>query len=88
MDLSFLTEYINLVVMGICLCVGYACKTAFPKFNNNYIPLTMLILGCSINITVNINTGITPEIVLGGMISGLASTGCYELLRNFINKKK
>jgi hypothetical protein len=30
--------------------------------------------------------GINAEVILGGMISGLASTGLYEMLRNLLNK--
>ena len=86
MDLSFLTGYINLVVLGICLCVGYAFKTAFDKVPNKYIPLSMLTTGCIINILINVSTGINAEVILGGMISGLASTGLYEMLRNLIEK--
>ncbi|MCI5713681.1 MAG: phage holin family protein [Lachnospiraceae bacterium] len=86
MDLTFLTNYISPVVLGICLCVGYALKIAFKKFNNQYIPLAMLTLGCIINILINMSSGINADVVLGGMISGLASTGLYEMLRNLINK--
>lgn len=86
MDISFLTGYINPIVLGICLCVGYAIKNAFEKLDNKYIPLSMLGLGCIINIVINISTGINAQIVLGGMISGLASTGLYEMMRNLLDK--
>lgn len=87
MDLSFMTGYVNLLTLGICLCVGYALKTAFQKFPNKFIPLAALILGCIINILTNLKTGITPQIIFSGMISGLSSTGCYELFKNFLNKE-
>lgn len=86
MDLSFLTNYINPVVLGICLLAGYVLKTAFDSFPNKFIPLSALVLGCVINILINIPIGINAEVVLGGMISGLASTGLYEMLRNLIDK--
>ena len=86
-DISFLLEYVDIVTLGICLCVGFALKHAeiFEKFGNKYIPLTMLILGCGINIIIHIGS-INATIVLGGMVSGLASTGLYEMIRNLINK--
>lgn len=85
--LNFLLDYINLVTLGICLCVGFALKYAkiFEKFGNQYIPLSMLILGTIINVVVNIGN-INAAVVLGGMISGLASTGLYEMMRNLIDK--
>lgn len=86
MDITFLMDYVNLLTLGICLCVGFALKEAFPKFDNRYIPLSALVLGCIINVLVNIETGINAQVVLGGMISGLASTGLYEMMRNLLDK--
>lgn len=84
-DLTFLTQYINPVILGICLLVGYALKTAFEKFPNKFIPLAALCTGTIIAILINWQSGINAEIVLGGMISGLASTGLYEMLRNLLD---
>ena len=86
-DISFLFEYINLITLGICLCVGFSLKHAklFEKFGNQYIPLSMMILGCIINILVNIGD-INAAVILGGMVSGLASTGLYEMVRNLLDK--
>jgi uncharacterized membrane protein YqgA involved in biofilm formation len=87
-DLSFLANYVDPMILGICLCLGFALKEAkfFEKFDNKYIPLTMLIIGCVIGILTNI-PNINASVVLGGMISGLASTGLYEMLRNLITNK-
>ena len=86
-DVIFLLEYIDIMTLGICLCIGFALKYAeiFEKFGNKYIPLSMLILGCIINIVIHISN-VNAAVVLGGMISGLASTGLYEMIRNLINK--
>ena len=85
-DLTFLFEYVDLVTLGICLCVGYALKHAklFEKFGNQYIPLTMLLTGTIIAIITNLGN-VNAAVVLGGMISGLASTGLHEMLRNLLN---
>ena len=84
-DLTFLTEFIDPVILGICLLVGYVLKTAFDWFKNKYIPLTVLCLGAILAVIVNIPNGITVQAVFGGMVSGLASTGMYEMLRNLLN---
>ena len=86
MDLSYLFEYVNLLTLGICLCVGFALKTAFAGFPNKYIPLAALTMGCIINILISLETGINAVVVLGGMISGLASTGLYEMMRKLLDK--
>lgn len=84
MDLNFLTNYINLIVLGICLLVGYVIKEAIPKLPNRFIPLAALTLGTILNVLINY-PGINEEVILGGMISGLASTGLYEMLRNLLD---
>ena len=86
MDLSVLTQYISVVVVGICLCVGFVIKTSLDFIPNKYIPLAMLILGTILNIVININ-GINAEVILTGMLSGLASTGMYEMFKNLIYKE-
>ena len=85
MDLSFLMEFINPIILGICLLTGYVLKTAFDKFPNKYIPLAALTTGTIISILINLQSGINAQVILGGMISGLASTGLYEMLRNLLN---
>ena len=87
MDLGFLMDYVNLVTLGICLCVGFALKYAklFEWMGNQYIPLLMLLLGTAINLMANW-PDISSGIILEGMISGLASTGFYEMLRNMLRK--
>mgnify|MGYP000598587454 CR=1 FL=1 len=85
MDLSFLNDYLVLVVLGICLCVGYVLKNSFPKIENRYIPLMMAILGCSLNIWIA--GGVSPDVILGGLFSGLASTGLHQIFKNLIQGK-
>lgn len=87
MDLSFLIESVNVVVLGICLCIGYVIKSIWNNNDfNKFIPLIMLVLGTILNVLANLN-GITLEVILCGMFSGLASTGLYEMFKNLINKE-
>ena len=86
MDLSFISEYAVPVIIGICICMGYVIKTSFSSINNKYIPLIMAFLGVILNIWINMN--ITPEIILAGMFSGLASTGLHQAFKNLIGGDK
>lgn len=84
--MEFLSNYIVYVVAGICLCVGYLIKSAINhKKLNQYIPLIVSVLGVLLNSWVN-GFAISPDIIFGGLLSGLASTGMYEMLRNFIEQ--
>ena len=82
MDITFLNEYFIPVIVGICLCVGYVIKTSIPKVNNSLIPMILSIIGLSVNIWINHT--LNPSIVLGGLFSGLASTGLHQMFKNLI----
>lgn len=84
MDLTFLNEYMLPVVLGICLCAGYIVKKWLKDVDNKYIPTIVTVLGIVLSAWIN-GWHITPEIVLSGMISGLASTGMHQLFKQFIN---
>ena len=86
MDLNFISEYAVPVIVGIGLCVGYVIKTSFSSIDNKYIPLIMVILGVTLNIWINMN--VTPEIILAGMFSGLASTGLHQAFKQLIGGSK
>ena len=87
MDLRFLAEYAVPIIVGICLCIGYMLQNVVKTDKiNSFIPVIMGVLGVGLNIWIN--GKFTPEILLGGLISGLASTGCYEAFKNLIEKFK
>lgn len=84
-DLSFLTNFAVPIIVGICLCIGYVLKNIVTTdVINKYIPAIMGVLGVVLNMWMNMN--FTPEILLGGLVSGLASTGLYEAFKNFLKK--
>lgn len=87
MDIGFLLDYMDPVIVGICLCVGFMLKNLVETENvNKYIPLIVGILG--VVLSVWINEAFTPVVILNGLFSGWASTGMYEAFRNLINKRK
>ena len=83
--IDFLNDYVILLILGICLCVGYVIKTSVPKLDNKYIPLVMAVLGVVLNVWINMS--FSPEILLGGLFSGLSSTGLHQAFKQLINKE-
>jgi len=84
--MEFLNDYLVLIVVGICLCVGYVIKNFIPTDKiNKFIPLIMAVLGVFLNMWLN-GFAISPEILLGGLASGLASTGMHQVFKQFIEK--
>ena len=85
--MEFLNDYLVLIVIGICLCIGYVIKHLIPtEAVNKYIPLIMAVLGVILNVWLN-GFAFTPEILLGGLASGLASTGMHQIFKQFIEKE-
>lgn len=79
--MEFLQEFVVVIVMAICLTIGYIIKHSLDFIPNKYIPLIMGVLGVVLNVWLN-GGAFTPEILLGGLASGLASTGAFELGRH------
>lgn len=84
--MEILTQYVVVAVVAICFGVGYVIKNSFDFIPNKYIPFIMAVLGVILNVWVN-GWSFTPEILLGGLSSGLASTGAFEAVKNLTKKK-
>ena len=86
--MDFLTEYSVPVIVGISLCVGFILKNVITTDKiNKFIPLIVAVIGVVVNAWLNAWT-VTPEILLSGMFSGLASTGMHQLFKQFIEKRE
>lgn len=75
-------KYIIPVIMGLCLIVGYVIKN-FTGAENRYIPVVVTVLGVMLAVWMNW-PAITPEVILSGAVSGLASTGMHQMLKQWI----
>lgn len=87
MDISFLTEYMVPVIVGLCLCVGYIAKHWIADLDNRIIPTLCAVLGVVLAIWINWGN-ITPEVILSGLASGLASTGVHQAFKQLIGVNK
>lgn len=83
--LTIFNETFVAVVMVACLVVGYIIKTALNFIPNKYIPTILAVFGAAVNVGVS---GVTIESVVYGALMGLASTGFYEMFRNFVEGRK
>ena len=68
MDISFLSEYMIPVIVGICLC---------------YIPTICAALGVALACWMNWPE-ITATVILSGLASGLASTGLHQAFKQIL----
>ena len=84
--MEFLNEFMVPVIMGICLCVGYIVKRWVNDVDNKYIPTLCAVLGVLLAFWMNWGN-ITPEVLLMGLASGLASTGLHQAFTQLLNKE-
>ena len=83
MDLSEIYKNFVFVVFVACLVVGYIIKSATfcKKIPNGNIPVILAVFGAVLNIFVS---GPSIDSVVFGAVMGLASTGCHQIFKNFI----
>ena len=82
-----LTTYAVPVIMAICWCIGFIVKKWIKDVDNKFIPTIVALLGVLLNVWMN-GWIFTPEIILGGLASGLSSTGINELVTQYTKSKE
>ena len=85
--MEFLKDYIVLVVLGICYCIGFLVKhvVASEKIDR-FIPVICGACGVFFNIWVHA-WAVSPEIILGGLASGLAATGTNQIIKQLSKRE-
>lgn len=82
--MEFLNDFMVPVIMGICLCMGYIVKRWVKDVDNKFIPTLCAVLGVLLAVWMSWGN-ITPEVILSGLASGLASTGLHQAFTQFLN---
>lgn len=77
-----------IVIPCICaVCVGWIVKRLVPtKAVNRFIPLISAAVGVGMNMWVNL--AVSPDIVVAGLISGLAATGLHQAFKQFLKNEE
>lgn len=82
---NYLTEYLVPVIVLLCLCVGYIIKHWLPDADNRIIPTVCAVLGVVTACLMHLG-GIDVNVVVGGLVSGLASTGLHQAFTQWVDK--
>jgi uncharacterized membrane protein len=86
MGVEFLSDFMIPVIIGICLLVGYIVKHWIKDVDNKIIPTLCAVIGVLVAVWISWGN-ITPEVILSGLASGLASTGLHQAFKQFISGK-
>lgn len=78
---EFIQQFYMPIIIVACLCVGYILKK-IDFIPDKFIPLVMGILGV---VFAFISNGLSFEVFVGGLFSGLASTGMHQVFKQIIS---
>lgn len=81
--MEIFTNYLTPVIVGLCLVVGFLFKHV-TSADNRFIPIIVTGIGVVLSIWISWPE-ITPEVILSGAVSGLASTGMHQLFKQWID---
>ncbi len=84
--MEILEQYIILIVMAVCVGVGFILKHTFTALPNRYIPLILAVLGIVLNSWMNAWAW-DIEILVGGIASGLMAVGAFEFGKQLFKGK-
>jgi len=79
-----LEMYLDLVIVGLCLLTGYIIKKWVKDVDNKYIPTLVTLLGIGLAVWMHWGN-VNAQVILGGGLSGLASTGMHQLLKQWLD---
>jgi hypothetical protein len=77
-------QFLNPIVIGLCLLIGNTLKSSIPKLPNEYIPLVLSGIGVVLSVTLN---GFSGTNVIVGIVSGLSATGAHQVYKGFKETK-
>ena len=83
--MEVLQNYLVPVIVVLCLIVGYIIKHWVKDADNKIIPTVVTVVGIVAAVAMNWDA-VTVEVIVGGAVSGLASTGLHQLFKQWIEK--
>lgn len=78
-------QYLSPVIVALCLIVGYIIKHWVRDADNRIIPTVVTVVGIAAAVAMNWGA-VTIEVVVGGALSGLASTGLHQVFKQWIDE--
>ena len=80
--MDILNAYVIPEVVALCLVLGFIIKQWIKDVDNKWIPTIVAVVGIASAVVLN---GLTVGAVVGGAVSGLASTGLHQLLKQWMD---
>lgn len=82
--MEFLNNYLDMIIVAACLLLGFVIKKWVKDVDNKWIPTIVTVVGALLAAWTHWGD-ITLEVIVGGGLSGLASTGLHQLFKQWID---
>lgn len=79
--MDILNAYVIPEVVALCLVLGFIIKQWIKDVDNKWIPTIVAAVGIVAAVVLN---GFTVGAIVGGAVSGLASTGLHQMVKQWI----
>ena len=83
-ELNFLADFVDVGILATCLGFGYILKHWIGRVPNWLIPTLLGVIGVGLSFWVSHE--FTHEALRTGLLSGLAATGAFEVVKNIKNR--
>lgn len=80
--MDILNAYVIPEIVALCLVLGFIIKQWVKDVDNKWIPTIVAVVGIGCAVILN---GFTIGAVVGGAVSGLASTGLHQLFKQWMD---
>lgn len=80
MNIDFIDGMIMPIITAACLCIGFVMKKWMPT-DDKWIPTVLLVIGA---ISGLILFGVDYEVIVKGMVSGLAAVGLHQVFKQHL----
>lgn len=85
--MEFLNTYVIHEIMALCLVLGFIIKLWIKDVDNRWIPTIVAVVGAGAAILMNLDA-VTIDVIVGGAVSGLASTGLHQMVKQWMSGAK
>lgn len=81
--MEILNAYVIPEILVLCLVLGFIIKKWVKDVDNKWIPTIVAVVGVAAAILMNLEA-VTIGVIVGGAVSGLASTGLHQLFKQWM----
>lgn len=82
--MELLNAYVIPEILALCLVLGFIIKKWVKDVDNKWIPTIVAVVGIASAVLMNLES-VTIGVIVGGAVSGIASTGLHQLFKQWID---